>query len=189
MDRASVLSSLTAEIATNKAVEAQKLTPVAGERGHAPLENAVIPNDVGKFMSNEILYDSAKQLRKWAADYIAIADGLDAMLAESSDPALEVDEPKKLSAHDKRMAGEEPIKLGVAYIEATKADIEDAGPTQFDVEYAAKQEAAQAAAFKPEVKALGEWRCSTHGLAIEKTSPTTGRTFIGCPDCNQFKRG
>src|SRR4051812_17829855 len=80
-DGATVLAKLTADVRSNKethAKTAKQLTPVAGET-----RPPALPNDVGVFLSNEALHDHAKTLRKFAADAIAIADGLDEMLAGS----------------------------------------------------------------------------------------------------------
>ena len=170
---ASVLASLTAEVMAEKKSEARKLTPVAGEVVPFPLERAGIPNDTGIFMSNERMFEHAKQLRQFAADAIAIADGLDAMLATSSDPAETPSDP-------------------AAEVKSKEA----AADAKFAAKFEAQKAEAQAATFKepsPTVEAAGDtgsdWVCPTHDVpGIEKTSPKTGRTFIGCPDCNQFKR-
>lgn len=171
----SVLAQLTADVMAEKKSEARKLTPVAGETGGStfPLERALIPNDTGLFMSNETLHAHAKQLRKFAADAIAIADGLDALLSESSNPEDVVD------------------------INAARKALEAKADAKFRADFAAKQAEAQAKVFAP-TESLDDdgqetytdfgWLCETHGKAVEKISAKTARKFIGCPDCNAFKR-
>ena len=168
--KSSVLASLTAEIVGEKTTAAKGagLTPLPGEG--LPLGAARIPNDTGMFMSNEVLHDHAKQLRKFAADSIAIADGLDALLAESS--TEEVVAPKV----DPRFEGKDPEPEA----EATEE------PTDFAKAFAEKSAAAQAAAFKAE-PVEDEWVCPDHGKAGVPKVSAKGRDFIGCPDCNKFK--
>lgn len=171
-ERTSVLKKLTADVMESKKAEARKLTPLPGESPFPPMSQAQIPNDVGGiFLSNELLGDHAKALRQFAADAITIADGLDAMLNESS------------------VIAEKPVDLDAAR-KAKEADAD------FNADFKAKQEAAKQATFSPEaVEAdsnddLAEfgWVCPDHGKAITKTSEKTGRTYVGCPDCNLFKR-
>lgn len=173
--RTSVLAKLTSEVMADKKTAARRtLTPVEGET--AP--RATLPNDVGLFMSNERLHDHAKELRKFAEEAIAIADGLDAMLNEPSVPVVKAD----------------PI--------AEKQAAERAADSKFREEFERKQAEAQAAVFgKPEVVPDpepeaeddaddGAWRCPDHGKAgVEKVSPK-GRAYVGCPvdGCNHFTR-
>ena len=207
--RSSVLASLTAEVMADKKTEARKLTPVTGEKGGLPLERAALPNDVGVFMSNEALFTHAKQLRKFASDAIAIADGLDVMLAASSIEAPHEDSPEVKAAKQKaieRLADAKAAERAAAqpdYIDpaavgqVAEAEVAEAEPeaepeqTTFAEDFAAKAKAAQDATFtkpsEPEPVEDG-WKCSIHGKAVTKTSPKTGREFIGCPDCNQFAR-
>jgi hypothetical protein len=167
----SVLASLTASVMEEKTKASKpSLTPVAGE-GRALKPQ--LPNDTGLFMSNERLADHAKELRKFASEAIAIADGLDAML--NTEPEVK---PVDLDAVRKEKEREADARAALAQ------------PTNdFEADLAAKAEAAQAAVFKPASPKPGEWVCPAHGkAAIEKTSQRTGRTYLGCPDCNLFPR-
>lgn len=178
----SVLASLTATVMGEKVAAARpQLTPVAGE-AHTP----GLPNDTGLFMSNERLRTHAAELRKFAGEAIAIADGLDAM---SGLPDTVPETPVSLDAIRKEKEAEADAKAA----------------TQFDIEMAAKAAAAQAAVFTgptveedvaavsmPNVPALPPevdgWVCPLHGKAITKTSNKSGREYRGCPDCNLFER-
>ncbi len=155
---ASILATLTAEVMAEKKGEARKLTPLAGD---------TLPNDTGMFMSNEVLHARSKQLREFAAEAIAIADGLDAMIG-----------PGTIGEFVK---ADDPVDL-----DAARKEKEAAADSKFAADFAAKQEAAQAAVYTPD--APEGWTCPTHNKATEKTSPKTGKTYIGCPDCNLFKR-
>lgn len=179
-ERTSVLKKLTADVMESKKAEARKLTPLPGESPFPPMSQAQIPNDVGGiFLSNELLGDHAKALRQFAADAITIADGLDAMLNESS------------------VIADKPVDLDAAR-KAKEADAD------FNADFKAKQEAAKQATFaeaaedhllhptaaepvNPDLAEFG-WVCPDHGKAKEKRSEKTGRTYVGCPDCNLFKR-
>lgn len=180
--RTSVLAKLTSEVMADKKTAARRtLTPVEGET--AP--RATLPNDVGLFMSNERLHDHAKELRKFAEEAIAIADGLDAMLNETSVPVVKAD----------------PL--------AEKQAAERAADSKFREEFERKQAEAQAAVFgrspgdtsdepdkgygggaDPADADDGVWRCPDHGKAgVDRVSPK-GRTYTGCPieTCTQFTR-
>lgn len=177
----SVLANLTAAVMSEKKTEARKLTPVAGEVAPA---KPVMPNDVGVFMSNETLAQHRDALRKFAADAVAIAEGIDVMLGE----------PEAVARKTK---ADEELEQKLAEKEADRKAAD--AKRDFNAEFAAQQKAAQAAVFKPTVVPdvtedvtpaepdLG-WLCPEHGKAIIKTSAKTQRQFVGCPDCNQFKR-
>jgi len=195
----SVLASLTAEVmATKTKASGARLTPVEGEKGALPLEMAKLPNDVGVFMSNEALHDHAKQLRKFAGDAIAIADGLDGLLSESSTESAKADPDAERKAKeaegDAKAKARETQKAQVTPVEEAQttppdgdnpSDVGTDEPTDFGAAYAAKQAAAQAAVFAPS----GGWNCPIHHKAgVPKTS-AKGRPFIGCPDCTQFYGG
>lgn len=178
----SVLAALTASVMAEKRAESRKLTPVAGETHVAAISEAhLLPNDVGVFMSNERLHDHAKELRRFAANALAIADGIDVMLGSSSslvekaDPLAEQKERER--AADEKHADKEPV--------------------DFNAAFKAKQEAAQASVFPDVVTTIDgsetrevvpEWTCPVHHKSATKVSAKTNREYIGCPDCNQFKR-
>lgn len=165
--RTSVLKQLTASVQTasaEKQAAARKLTPVEGE--------AALPNDVGVFMSNERLRDHAKELRRFAADALAIADGLDAMGGETT-------------------VTEAPVDLDAVRKEKEREADEKAAEPNFNADFKAKQVEAQAKVFAadPAVASVDAgWVCPDHGKSALKTSAKTNRQYIGCPDCNQFKR-
>lgn len=182
--RTSVLATLTAEVMQDKKDAARKLTPVAGEAG-AP----VIPNDTGIFMSNEALHTHAQQLRKFAADAIAISDGLDELVNEPSETPVVVD----LDAARKAKEAEGDARAKAREDEAEAADeqaVEAEEKTDFAADFAAKAAAAQASVFKPEAAAPGEWVCPVHGGPVTDRVSGKGRPYIGCHDltCTQFKR-
>lgn len=170
--RTSVLAALTAEVMQDKKAAARKLTPVAGEKGAAPMAQATIPNDVGLFMSNERLHTHSQELRKFAEEAIAIADGLDAMLHESSSTEKPIDLDAERRAREaegdakaaEREAAAEPTESLAERMERLKAE-------------------AQAATFTPPE---GAWTCPDHGKAIDKPRKRGG-TYRGCPDCNKFE--
>lgn len=189
--RTSVLAALTAEVMAEKKGEARKLTPVAGEKGHLPLETAELPHDTGTFMSNEILFAHAKELRQFAADAIVIADGLDGLLNESSKPdagIVDLDVARKAKEAEgdaKAKARTVTLVVGTG-VEAQSDPLEVSQTAPFAADFAAKAAAAQAATFTP--KTGWVWVCPDHDVpGIDKVSGK-GREFIGCPDCNQFKR-
>jgi hypothetical protein len=142
----SKLSALTASVMAEKKVAAKTLTPLAAER-------PVLPDDVGVLLSNEALYDHAKTLRRFAADALAIADGLDELTNKRSE------------------------KVDVIDIDVARKEKEAAA--DFNADFKAKQKQAQSSTF--------EWVCPVHQKATTKKSPA-GREFLGCPECNQFKR-
>lgn len=171
----SVLASLTASVMAEKKTEARKLTPVEGE-----FKPPTLPHDVGLFMSNERLADHAKELRKFAAEAIAIADGLDTMVGGSS--VLAVDTAKAKA--DKKKAKEAEADARVA----EKVEAGDPSVIDFAAQFAEKQRQAQEAVLtQPEQVDLG-WKCPEHGKATVKTSAKTQRQYVGCPDCNLFQR-
>lgn len=181
--RTSVLASLTAEVMGEKTKAAAKtLTPVAGESTF-PLERALIPNDTGVFMSNEALHDHAKNLRKFASDAIAIADGLDQLLVEPSvdEKVVDLDAARKSKEAEGDAKAELLKQMKAAPIEVVEAIAAEAD--KFAADYAAKQAAAQAATFS----AKGGWHCPVHNKPGVPKVSGKGRDFIGCPDCNQFQ--
>jgi hypothetical protein len=185
--RTSVLASLTAEVMGEKTKAAKAtLTPVAGESTF-PLERALIPNDTGTFMSNEGLHDHAKNLRKFASEAIAIADGLDAILQESSSDEKVVDldaarKAKEAEGDAKAEAAKAPKPVEPEPENNGDGDPETSG---FAADFAAKQAAAQAATFSaPTGKG---WHCPVHNKPGVPKVSGKGRDFIGCPDCNQFQ--
>lgn len=183
----SVLASLTAEVmATKTKASGARLTPVEGEKGALPLEMAKLPNDVGVFMSNEALHDHAKQLRKFAGDAIAIADGLDGLLSESSETKAKADpnaERKAKEAEGDAKALERATLSQTAPPEEAQTAPPETSPEAFAAEFAAKAAAAQAATFTT------KWRCPTHAKPGVPKVSAKGRDFIGCPDCTQFYGG
>lgn len=183
----SVLASLTASVMQDKKAEARKLTPVEGEAGAI---GAGMPNDVGVFMSNEALHSHAKELRRFAADAIAIADGLDAMLAGTY-----LGDSKGEAKADPAEAQKEKEREADARV-AAAVEAGDPSVASFKEAFEKKQREAQAAVFQhaaadeaDEPEATDEWRCPVHDVpGTTKTSSKTGREFIGCPQCNAFKR-
>ena len=115
------------------------------------------------------------------------------MLARTQPRALAASNP---AASPSRNA---PASEKVVDLEAARKQRE------FEADLKAKERAAQEATFtgsqqggnageaeEPDVvkpEPSDEWRCPVHDKAgVVKTSDKTGRQFIGCPDCNSFKR-
>ena len=183
--RTSVLAKLTSEVmADKKAASGRRLTPVEGEVGPRP---AALPNDTGLFMSNERLRDHAKELRKFAEEAIAIADGLDAMLSESSVPVVKTD-----PAADKKAAERAADTKFREEFERKKAEAQAAvfGKVEDDVAAATMPNVPTAPPEAEDDADDGAWRCPNHGKAgVDRVSPK-GRTYTGCPieACTQFTR-
>lgn len=174
----SVLASLTASVMAEKKTEARKLTPVEGE-----FKAPALPNDVGIFFSNEQLLDHAKDLRRFAADAIAIADGLDQMVGGSSEnPGHKtIADIEREKQRDKEREADERV--------AEKVEAEDPSVADFATKFAEKQKQAQEAVFAQQAEQVDlGWKCPEHGKATVKTSAKTQRQYVGCPDCNQFQR-
>ena len=160
-EKKSVLATMAAEVMAEKKTAARALTPVAGEVGAPlPVTPAAFPND----MPTEVVQQKSGELRRIAGHLIEAADALDALV-------------------------DAPLPEKVVDLAAKQKERE------FAADFNAKQRAAQEAVFSPpadsgetETIDTGGWVCSIHGKAVEKTSPKSGRTFIGCPDCNQFAR-
>lgn len=194
----SILASLTAQVMAEKTDAARKLTPVAGEVG-APPEPAAQPrwptdlnmrDHPGGFMSHETMRDAAKDLRRHAASLIEIADALDRYSGMGTDAAQVVD----LDALRKQKEREADERVAAANSNAEMAnEAIEPGATEFQQRFAEMQAEAQAAVFgKPSAdqpSEADEWRCPVHDVpGVTKTSPSSGREFIGCPNCTKFKR-
>lgn len=193
----SVLQDMTKDIMTTKATKASKLTPVAGESGMTVAAvAATLPNDVGVFMSNEALIDHAKALRKFAADAVTIADGLDAMAASNTLPpsAPQVDE-KAAKAAAKKAAEQEGDRKAAA--SGTGPAVHDNG--EFAARLARLQQEAQASVFtaaddgaeEPVAAKTDGWSCPEHGPDFLTTiNPRKGDPYLMCdvPDCEQYEK-
>lgn len=193
--KTSVLASLTAQVMTTsdeKKKAARKLTPVEGETAIEPAP-ARWPTDLPQaFMSHEGMRDAAKDLRRHAATLTQIADALDAYSGFPTAESGVIESIDEARARREKQADVEHA--------AKQAERE----ATFAENFAAKQKAAQDAvygdALDKEIIALGgvedpekpveyEWRCPIHDKpGIEKKSPSSGRTYIGCPDCKAFQR-
>lgn len=195
----SVLASLTAQVMTTsdeKKKAARKLTPVEGETAaEAPLwpTDLNVPGSGKGFMSHEAMRASAVDLRRHAASLIEIADALDIYTGDSTVPGGVVE---SIDEARKRKEAEGDAKAA----ERAAAKAADPDTEAFKADFEAKQKAAQEAVYgKPEADQPSEaneaeperavWKCPIHDKAgIEKKSPSSGRTFIGCPDCKAFAR-
>lgn len=168
---ASILAALTADVMREKQTEARKLTPVAGEaRPDAlPKPKVMFPND----NPTEVVAGKAAELTR-IIDHLTQARDALLTLVEAPLPSEVID--PAVALREKERAADEALR---AKVEA------------FPEEYAAKVADTKAAVFKEPVAALpgGEWLCPTHDKpAIEKVSEKTGKTYLGCPDCNSFPR-
>jgi hypothetical protein len=179
-------------IMSRKASKASKLTPVAGETGMTVAQAAVLPNDIGLFMSNEAITIHAQALRKFASDAIIIADGLDAMVGESSAP--KVDEKK--AAVEAKVTAEKAA-------DARIAAEEEATGESFSDRMKRLTASAQASAFKAaddggseneadgDAEATSGWECPEHGdLNLTTLTPRKGEPYLMCGigDCEQFEQ-
>lgn len=196
-----VLDDMTKGITERKTAKAgPKLTPV-GTEASPTKPSAILPNDVGPFMSNEALRDAAADLRAKAALLVEVADGLDALVGKTDPLFAAVEEaPKKLTPIEARMKGKDP--------EPTTAP--EPKP-DFDAEYAAKSEAAQAATFASldagdddEEDTVGEphegnpntppagWKCPIHGAEdLKQLTSRSDRLYMACQvaGCTKFDKG
>jgi hypothetical protein len=189
----SVLASLTSEVMETKKAAARRLTPVEGERtvpsGMIQPIAPTFPSDLpGAFMSKEGMRDAAKDLRRHAGTMIEIADALDNLSGQSTEKGLA----------DLKAIVADGIKA-----KEREAD-ERAAEPDFNATFKAQQIKAQAAAFAAETAAAAaaapapvlsppspspDWVCPTHKKpGIPKVSPSSGRSFIGCPECHAFAR-
>jgi hypothetical protein len=208
--RTSVLAALTKSVMEEKTkASGRRLTPVAGEVAPAvmtqvlPKTKAPFPDD----MPQEVVEQKAAELTRIIEH---LTDARDAMLAlvEKPKPEEVVDldaiRKQKEAALDAEHAAAQAAR-DEAILEAVDS-VYDPEP-DFAADFAAKQAAAQAAVFsEPSGASVAleedmtadengrittpdpEWTCPDHGKAIEKVSPATNKTFIGCPDCSKFKR-
>jgi hypothetical protein len=166
-DKTSILRNLTAQVektSTGKRDAAKALTPVAGETGSStarilPKTSVPFPND----MPQEVIEQKAAELTVIIEHLTEARDALLTLVAR-------------------------PVPAEVIDLDAERKAKEKAA----DEDFAARQErlAAEAQASLSDVlpKTEEEWVCPDHGKAVEKTSPTTQRVYIGCPDCTKFKR-
>ena len=180
----SVLASLTSQVMADKKAEARKLTPVAGEVGALPTTPASFPND----MPQEVVEQKVKELTRIIEH---LTEARDALAGLAKVPVAEKSDPLAEQKAAERAADEKA---------AAKAN--DNEPVSFAEKFEAQKKAAQAATFKdsPETEVAApeneaepppsdEWHCPVHDKpGVTKTSDKTGRTYVGCPDCNAFKR-
>ena len=178
-ERTSMLAGLTAEVMGDKTKAAKKnLTPVAGEGKPAaptrilPMAPAPFPND----MPQEVIEQKAAELTVIIEHLIASRDAL-LLLIERPIPAeiIDLDQQRKATeakADEDFAARQERLR------EEAQASLDDVlhkdnldGTTGVTV-----------------TDLTEEWTCPDHGAAEEKTSPATGKTYIGCPECVRFKR-
>lgn len=129
-----------------------------------------LPNDVGAPLSNEALADAAKDLRRYAATFIEIAVGLEALAGVPESVALvtarseeterklaEQEADRKAADREKAAQGDKRAAARVAaatapdqkaaMIEQAQAEMIEQ-PTDFQADFEAKAKAAQAAVFK-----------------------------------------
>lgn len=177
----SVLTDMRDSIKTQKQLAATGLTPTLDER-------ASLPNDAGMLMSNEALINHARELRKFAADAIAIADALDLMASSSTlNPSAPAPDSKAAKADAQKEREQEGDRKALEREAAAAA--EDGG---FAADYAAKAKAAQDAAFTRSEEKASEvegWVCDEHGADFTvKTSRSGTRTYRQCNQCKEFER-
>lgn len=167
----SVLAALAAEVMATKTTEARKLTPVAGEAPPPVLPKTTesFPNDIPQ----EVIEQKVGELTRIIDHLVEARDALAALV-------------------------EAPVPEKIVDLKAVQKAKE--ASADFNAEFRAKQEAAQEAAFAqdahdaslPDEDGLPQpdfgWVCPDHAKATMKTSAKTGRQFVGCPDCNLFKR-
>lgn len=209
----SVLNQMAAGIMGEKQAKAARLTPVEGEEAAPP----ILPNDLpGKFMSNEALYDAARDLRRHAAQMIEVADALDRLVGErteasSSTPAqraqqeqhereVAADAAAAKRAIIEKAAGddtedEDPPEKAAATLERAAIETEDGTKEEFDARMERLRAEAQGKTFTGKEAAPGSdgaddgWACPTHGQFKDATS-SRGRTYRRCPvaECKEFER-
>lgn len=206
----SVLQDMTKGILETKATKASKLTPVQGETSTtvAAMAAALLPNDVGIFMSNETLASHADDLRKFAANLIAVADGLDAMVRGEKPAGPVADREAEGGPEYARILSTPGGKVKDAEAAKTKwleaqADAKHAATEEpFDERMVRLSKEAQSAVFAslddgaavepaPAPVSSEGWQCPDHGrTAIQHTKSRKGREYDMCmaPDCDHFER-
>lgn len=195
----SVLDQMTQGILGPKATKATKLTPVKGEETTTVAEMAaalVIPKDVpDAFLAREGMAMAAKDLRRYAADLLKVADGLDVLLGVPE--AVEAFDEKK-AATEQKLKEQAADRLAADRAKAAsgdkKAEKRVTEQEAFDAAMAQKIVAAQAAVFTAaddggtdEPVAL--WTCPTHGNADihNLTATKSGRKYRACGSCSEYE--
>ncbi len=206
----SMLDSMASGFMATKVDKSRSLTPLRGEA--VAVFEAGLPNDTGIFMSNEQLADHAKALRKFAADALLIAAGIDAMTGPVFGKSDGPEAPPKANAALVRLAGDDVVHNAKAAILAAMMDgapTDTDDPENFPAHFAAQQAAAQAATFKaptPEEDAVANqqtivdtnssvdvgkgWKCPTHGGFETKLSVRRNVNYRRCPkeECHEFEK-
>lgn len=159
-----VLDDMTKGITQRKADKAgPNLTPVGVE---ASSVKPSLPNDVGVFMSNESLLDTAVALREKALLLNDIADGLDRLV--KGEPAIVAD-----PVVEQKLAEKEADRQAADRAAAEAGDKKAAERVEFAENFKRQQAEAQAAVFTgsdapakvqaaPEPSPAG-WTCPEHG--------------------------
>jgi|GEM_PF-3295399 len=183
-----VLDEMTKGITDRKAAATgPKLTPV-GLEASGTKPSLALPQDTGLFMSNEALHVHAQSLRAFSADAIAIAEGIDLMVAAAVGKSVPVLDPKVVAAAELKVA--------------EKLSDEKAKGRDFAKDFAKLQAEAEAAVYTssdavaeepaaPAAPAGDGWVCPTHGAdTIKQLRSRKGREYAACQTagCGQFER-
>jgi len=181
----SVLASLTSQVMGEKVAAAPrpKLTPVQGEKpvfvatGAAGLPKspqAPFPNDVPQEVLQEKLRDLDRIIKH-------LGEARDALALVANEPlAADPVTPEAKQKAKERAADEQ-------FAERMARQQEEAQAATFDRAEALERGGAAPSVVEAERAANG-WTCPTHKKAVTKVSPSSGREYLGCPDCKLFAR-
>lgn len=176
------------------------------------------PGRSGGFMSHEAMRVASVDLRRHAASLLEIADALDAYSGmPSADAKIETIEEararrekeaderiKQQAAADDNAPAHAPelvvipepdsneeFKERFAQLSAEAQAHAFVNPLDEMAKQIIAEDRANAEVLTAVIDAIqsDEWKCPIHDLpGIVKTSPKSGREFVGCPTCNAFKR-
>lgn len=182
------LQDMTAGIIGPKAERARKLTPVVGETSTtmAQFAAATLPNDVGMLMSNESLWEAAKQLRANAAAMLTIAEGIEKLTGEppywktpvASDPAKPTKAEKAATKAAYEKESDERVK-------SMMVEIAPGFPPASSL--ASLDDGAEEEPAAPAAPADG-WVCPKHGDTTKTLRSRKGREYRACTECDEFER-
>ena len=199
----SVLQDMTRGIIGPKAEKARKLTPVAGETAAtmAQFAAATLPNDVGVLMSNESLWQAAKDMRAHAATLITIAEGIEKLTGEPPYWKAPVESDPAKPPMSNKLGGSalivNPTKAEKAATKATYEQEADARVKAMMVEIApgfppnATLASLDDGAEEPAapVTPADGWVCPKHGAeSLVTLTSRRKRVYKSCTSCGEFER-
>jgi ElaB/YqjD/DUF883 family membrane-anchored ribosome-binding protein len=175
---------ITEVSARKKAAAGASLTPVGLEGLPTKPSMVGVPDVAEVFLTNEALHDHAQNLRKFAADAIAIADGLDAMTTKDSTPTVS---PKAAAVAEKKAAEKKADEKFSDRMDRLKKKTQ---ATVFEADDPVG-EPSPGNPNTPEVSADDGWQCPEHEDEDIKnmTSRLRPAGYLACavPGCGEFE--